>query len=79
VFDSPQLYFTMYQSRAQPSLLCFTTAVTVSFSQSTYNLNEDSGPAQPVLILSNPSSTDITVQVSTSDGTATGEECTAYK
>ena len=54
-------------------------ACTVFFSQSTYSFNEDAGPVQPVLDLSNPSSTDITVQVSTSDGTATGEECTTPK
>ena len=46
---------------------------TVSFNQSTYSVNEDDGPAQPVLVLSNPSTTDITVQVSTSDGNATGK------
>ena len=45
----------------------------VSFSQSTYSVNEDDGPAQPVLVLSNPSSTDITVQVESNDITATGE------
>jgi len=45
----------------------------VRFSQSTYSFNEDDGPAQPALVLSNPSSTDITVQVRSSDITATGE------
>jgi len=35
----------------------------ISFNQSTYIVDEDDGPAQPVLVLSNPSSTDITVQV----------------
>ena len=48
-------------------------APTVSFSQSTYSVNEDDGPAQPVLVLSNPSSTDITVQVRDNGNTATGE------
>ena len=43
------------------------------FNQSTYSVNEDDGPAQPVLVLSNPSSTDITVQVSTTNGSATGK------
>ncbi|XP_065884189.1 uncharacterized protein [Dysidea avara] len=46
--------------------------VTVNFSRTTYNVDEDDGPAQPVLVLSNPSSTDITVQVFTTDGSATG-------
>ncbi|XP_065894203.1 uncharacterized protein [Dysidea avara] len=47
-------------------------AVSVSFNQSTYTVNEDEGPAQPVLVLSNPSSSDITVVVISSDGSATG-------
>jgi len=37
------------------------------FEQSTYNVEEDDGPALPVLVLSNPSSTDITVQVFNTD------------
>ena len=45
----------------------------VSFSQSTYSVNEDDGPAQPVLVLSNPSSINITVQVINTDGSAVGE------
>jgi len=47
--------------------------ITVSFSQSTYSVDEDDGPAQPVLVLSNPSSTDITVQVRDTENTATSE------
>jgi len=50
-------------------LLCYTsTDITVSFNQSTYMVDEDEGPAQPVLVLSNPSSTDITVVVTDSSG-----------
>jgi len=49
-------------------------AITVSFNQSTYSVDEDDRPAQPVLVLSNPSSSDITVQVFSTDGTATGKE-----
>ena len=45
----------------------------VSFNQSTYSVDEDDGPAQPVLVLSDPSSTDITVQVESNDITATGK------
>ena len=54
---------------------------TVSFESSTYTVNEDAGPAQPVLVLSNPSSTDISVQVNSMDETATGEysSCECYK
>ena len=44
---------------------------TVFFNQSTYSVNEGYGPAQLVLVLSNPSSEDITVQVKNKyDGTA---------
>ena len=53
----------------------FVVDIMVSFSQSMYNISEDAGPAQPVLILSNPSSTDITVVVFSTDGSATGEYC----
>ena len=47
--------------------------VSVSFSQSTYSVDENNGPAQPVLVLSNPSSTDITVQVRSNNITTAGE------
>ena len=45
----------------------------MNFSNSRYSINEDSGPVQPVLILSNPSSTDITVKVFSIDIAAIGE------
>ena len=48
-------------------------AITVMFNQSTYSVVENAGPARPVLVLSNPSTTDITVQVTNTDGSATGE------
>jgi len=38
-----------------------------------YSVNENAGPARPTLVLSNPSSNDITVQVTNTDGSATGE------
>ena len=53
----------------------FLSAITVMFNQSMYSVNEDAGPAQPLLVISNPSSTDITVQVTNTDGSATGEYC----
>ena len=43
------------------------------FDQSTYNVNENAGPVQPVLLISEPLSIDITVQIITIDGSATGE------
>ena len=45
-------------------------ALTVSFDQETYEFNEENGVAQPVLVLSSPSSVDIIVIVNSSDSTA---------
>ena len=42
------------------------------FNQSTYSVDEDAGPAQPILILSNPSSMAFNVTVFNTDGSATG-------
>ena len=40
-----------------------------------YSVDEDAGPVLPVLVISNPSSTNITVQVNSTDGSAEGEYC----
>ena len=45
------------------------------FNQSMYSVIENAGPAQPVLVLSNPSSMEFTVQVTSTDGSAIGEHC----
>ena len=45
------------------------------FNQTMYSINEDAGPAQPVLVLSGPSSTDTTVEMFNTDGLATGDYC----
>jgi len=45
----------------------------VRFNQTTYNVDEDDGPAQPVLVLCNPLPNPVTIDVSTTDGSATGE------
>ena len=45
----------------------------MTFSETMYNVDENAGPAQPVLVLSGPSSTDIEVTVNSNDGSATGE------
>ena len=50
-----------------------TTAITVKFNQSTYRINEDGRLVQPVLVLTNPSSFDITVQIINNNNNATGE------
>ena len=48
------------------------------FGQSRYSVNERDEPAQAVLVLSNPSSTDFTVQVTTTDDSATGMYVSMY-
>ena len=53
-------------------MFCF-VAATVSFNKSAYRVNEGDGPVQPVLVLSNPSSFAITVQVTDTNNTATGK------
>ena len=53
--------------------ICYSLA-NVSFEQPVYDADdEDNGPAQPVLVLSNPLSRDIIVQVNATDGSATGQ------
>jgi len=47
---------------------------TVNFNQSTYHVDEDDGPVQPVLVLSNPSLNDITISVFSTDGSAAGKD-----
>jgi len=49
-----------------------TFATSVNFSQSTYSVGEDNGSVQPVLVLSNPSMTDITVEIEYINGATTG-------
>lgn len=57
-------------------LIIFVSLATfVTFSQGLYNVSEDAGPVQPELVFSQSSVTDITVQVTNADVTATGEYC----
>ena len=48
------------------------TAVTVFFDRLSYRVNENRGPARPALVLSNPSSTYITVHVIDNSSSAIG-------
>ena len=50
--------------------------IIVSFSQAMYNVVENNGSVQVVLLFSNPSSFDITIQVGTNDITAVGVNTT---
>ena len=45
----------------------------MNFGQSVYTIGEDKRLVQLALILSNPSTTDITIRVLSDDGSATGE------
>ena len=57
-------------------LIIISAAATVAFSQSLYNVKEDDGFVQLELFLSNPSSTNITVELFAFDGSASGNRCT---
>ena len=63
--------------------LCLTKAATVRFEQQTYSVNENNERVEPVLVLSNPSSSVITVQVFSTNETAFGKwltiSCTIIK
>ena len=50
-------------------------AITVMFNQTMYSVVENAGPAQPVLVLSNPSSFTTVVEVFNTDGSSTGKYC----
>ena len=45
------------------------------FSKPVYCVNKNAGPAQPTLFLSKPSTTIITVKVTSDGRSATGEYC----
>ena len=45
------------------------------FNQTVYSIDENTGPVQPVLVLSILSSFNISIEVFDTDGTATGEYC----
>ena len=53
--------------------VCILIATSVKFDQSAYSVNERNEKVQIVLVLSNPSSTIITVEVLSTDGSATGK------
>ena len=64
------IHFSALQLHHKLSI--YHTAATVSFNQSVYSVNENEGPVEPVIVLSNPSSTDVTVQIRERSGNATG-------
>ena len=52
---------------------CYCVAATVSFAQSSYSVNETDEVVQVEIMLSDISSTNIEVQIESSDVTAIGE------
>ena len=66
-------HFPIHNSKVAV-IFCVVHAVTmVSFEELTYSIDEDAGAVQLVLILSDSLSTDITIVVITTDGSANGE------
>ena len=55
--------------------MSYHSVVTVMFSKPVYCVNKTAGPAQPTLVLSKPSTTVITVKVTSDGRSATGEYC----
>ena len=54
-------------------IILYILALTINFSHDTYFVNENNISVQAMLILSDPSSRDIVVQVDTIDNNATGK------
>ena len=68
-----EFYIKFVQAYLTHILTFIHIAFTVMFEQPTYSVNENTGPAQPVLVLSNPSSMTFSVTVTNTDGSATGK------
>ena len=58
--------------------LLYAVAATISFSQSQYSIVEGNEPLKPLLLLSNPSSYVITIQVESINGNASGKYNNGY-
>ena len=57
-------------------LITFVSSATfVMFNQSMYSVNEGAGVVRPVVVISKSSDSPISVQVTSMDGSATGEYC----
>ena len=61
---SEQCHILIITVKRNINFLKFSYAVSnINFEQSTYSVIEDSGPVQLVLVLTNPSSTDLIIRV----------------
>ena len=72
------ILLTLYVHLHLLLLSSYLIAATVSFVKQTYSINEADGNIQPVLVLSNPSSTAVIVKVLGTDGSATGKQLVSY-
>ena len=70
IVDDDRKYFNIINSFSIKYIN--TIVITITFNQSAYTTDEDSGAVQVELVSSNPSMTDITVQVNTIDITTNG-------
>ena len=68
-------HYTYVHSSNLVYFIVIILASTVEFSQLTYSIDENNGPLQPVLMLSNVLSTNITIQITDDSDTAIGK-CT---
>ena len=63
----------MYMYMHDILMLYILSDIIVRFSKTTYSIDENNGPVQLTLILTNPSSIDITVQVKDNEVSATSK------
>ena len=76
---NPHPVYTQCIILANLWLMCVLfSVITIKFNQSTYNIYEDNGPVKPVLILSNISLIEFTVEVLTASGSANGKFITQW-
>ena len=68
--DDSKKLFTRYSKFTS---LCLLLATMVGFSPSSFLIDEDGGPVKPTLVLSNPLSYNIFVEVFNTDGSARGK------
>ena len=66
------LWYVIYMSTFR-TILFHHIVGTVSFKELVYTVNENNGSLQPELILSNPLSMDVTVDIDSFDGSAKGK------
>ena len=59
-------------------LITFVPLALVVFDQAMYSVRENAGLVQPVLVISKSLFRETTVQVTTTNGTATGEYCSIW-